>query len=177
MKCEDAFLFCQELVLKCSGRFTTPVNVPIMHCHKHTEFVKSFSFCRALWHSQQWITLKYRSETQGRTNSSQSREWDIKTIIQPPSWQSRTSQGSCGTMSMEQEQVWVLKCILPPKIGCPCSRALAAAGSIKHQPGVQTLRSADETLISAGTIPTAAGVLSKLKSQAVVPTFFSSLPT
>lgn len=131
MKCEDAFLFCQELVLKCSGRFTTPVNVPIMHCHKHTEFVKSFSFCRALWHSQQWITLKYRSETQGRTNSSQSREWDIKTIIQPPSWQSRTSQGSCGTMSMEQEQVWVLKCILPPKNWLSLQQGLGS--SREHQ--------------------------------------------
>lgn len=40
MKCEDVFLFCQELVLKCSGSFTDPEHVPIMYSHRHTEFVE-----------------------------------------------------------------------------------------------------------------------------------------
>lgn len=119
MKCEDVFLFCQELVLKCSGSFTDPEHIPIMYSHRHTEFVERGAVLFAELCDkqpqclQQQITLKYRSETQQRTNHSQSRERDIKTIIQPPSWQSRMSQRSCGTISTEQELLCVVKCILP----------------------------------------------------------------
>lgn len=140
MKCEDVFLFCQELVLKCSGSLPDPEHVPIMYSHSYTELVKSCSGCRALWQAAPVSPTtdypKVQTETQQRTNHSQSREWDMKAIIQPPSWQSWMSQWSCGTLSMEQELLWVVKCILPQQNCLSLQQGLSTVGpgsSREHQ--------------------------------------------